>query len=131
MQKHPCSSPRSDSATAYRYTGPHTGTHLTKLPNPSLGLAEKLPVYRYTSPYRYSHQPCTGTQPAEGYPRADQKSDFSGFGAKLQTSILGVQTIGWNTVNDPPEQLNKKLGSQIKHSNPAICKSPVCYILPS
>nr|CAD1821784.1 unnamed protein product [Ananas comosus var. bracteatus] len=31
------------------------------MPNPSLGLAGKLPVYRYTIPYRYNHQPCTGT----------------------------------------------------------------------
>nr|CAD1823537.1 unnamed protein product [Ananas comosus var. bracteatus] len=94
------------------------------MPNPSLGLAEKLPVYRYTiGPIPYSHQPCTGTRPAEGYPRADQKFNFSDFSAKLQTSILGIRIIGRDTIYDPPQSV-EKLGTPIKHSNLAICKGP-------
>nr|CAD1821764.1 unnamed protein product [Ananas comosus var. bracteatus] len=37
-----------------------------------------------------------------------------------------MRAIGRNTVNDPPESL-EKLRTQFKHSNLAICKGPMCY----
>nr|CAD1831514.1 unnamed protein product [Ananas comosus var. bracteatus] len=98
----------SKSASAYRYTGPRTGTPPTKTPDPSLGLAEKRPK-SMAVPVQPSRR--TGTQPSEGYPRANQNSDFSGFGARLETSILGTRTTGRNTVYDPPQSV-EKLGTQ-------------------
>nr|CAD1840543.1 unnamed protein product [Ananas comosus var. bracteatus] len=79
--------------------------------------------------YRYSKRTRTGTQPAEGNPRANQKSNFLDFGTPFQTTILGTRTMGRNTVYDPSESL-RWLVTQIKHSNLAICKGPVRHISP-
>nr|CAD1836387.1 unnamed protein product [Ananas comosus var. bracteatus] len=78
-------------------------------------------VYRYT-------KKCTGTLPTkQPNPSLRLAENPKCTGTTIKVYRYKSCT-GRNTVHDPPRSV-EKFGTQIKHSNIAICKGPVCYRL--